>query len=252
MKNGLKPSILGLLLLPALGMAIGCSSSDPAPEARPSAPPSSPSSPASSASSAAPAPSSSAGASGSQAASPASPPGTSAAEDAQAAAEAVVQSPQPAPEPTFEPKQERYLQDKVPEGNDPNAALQVGQERCDQLLSARAVDEESVLSELIMSPSQDTADAVTALCPELLPVLEAAGLGFPDGVFSVGEPSPQAEQPSIAPGTYRAYGQPEGCSILVYAGSGELLESHDGSAPVTIGADAARVESDQCYSWFRS
>ncbi|MDN3481490.1 hypothetical protein QMA10_06085 [Arthrobacter sp. APC 3897] len=164
----------------------------------------------------------------------------------------VVQSPQPAPVPTFEAQQEQYLQDKVPEGTDPNAVLQVGQERCDQLLSARAADEESVLSELIMSPSQDTADAVTALCPELLPELEAAALGFPDGVFSVGGADPHGEQPSIAPGSYRAYGQPEGCLIMVYAGSGELLGSFDGSAPVTVGADAARVESDQCYSWFRS
>ncbi|WP_146070531.1 hypothetical protein [Arthrobacter sp. 08Y14] len=245
MKTGLKPSILGLLLLPALGMATGCSSSDPSPEA---APPS-----ASSASSASPGgPSSSATPSSSGTAGASSAPETSAPESTQTAPEAVVQSPQPAPVPTFEAQQEQYLQDKVPEGIDPNAVLQVGQERCDQLLSARAVDEESVLSELIMSPSQDTADAVAALCPELQPVLDAAALGFPDGVFSVGGAAPHGEQPSIAPGTYRAYGQPEGCLIMVYAGSGELLGSFDGSAPVTVGADAARVESDQCYSWFRS
>ena len=249
MKTGLKPSILGLLLLPALGMATGCSSSDSSSEARP---PASLASSASSASSDAPEPSSSATSGSSSKAAPTSTAETSAAEDDQTAADAAAQVPQPAPEPTFEAQQKQYLQDKVPEGTDPNAVLQVGQERCDQLLSARAADEESVLSEFITSPSQDTSDAVAALCPELLPVLEAAVMGFPDGVFSVGEPSPHGEQPSIAPGEYRAYGQPEGCSIMVYAGSGELLGSHDGSAPVTIGADAARVESDQCYSWFRS
>lgn len=248
MKTGLKPLLLGLLLLPALGTATGCSSPDPSPEA---APPSA--SPSPSASSASSAPSSSATAPGTTGtAAPSGGAETPAGEDTDAAAEAVVQSPQPAPEPTFEAQQEQYLQDKVPEGTDPNAVLQVGQERCDQLLSARSVDEESVLSELIMSPSQDTADAVAALCPELLPVLDAAALGFPDGVFSVGEAAPHADQPSVAPGTYRAYGLPEGCLISVYAGSGELLGSHDGSAPVTIGADAARVESDQCYTWFRS
>lgn len=248
MKIGLKPPALGLLLLlPMLSAATACSSSDPSPEA---APPSA--SKSSSASSAAPAPSSSAGRGSSQPAAPTGAAETSAAEGAQPAPDAVVQSPQPAPEPTFEVQQEQYLQDKVPAGTDPNAVLQVGQERCDQLLSARAVDEESVLSELVMSPSQDTSDAVAALCPELLPVLEAAALGFPDGIFSVGAAAPHGEEPSIAPGIYRAYGMPEGCFIQVYAGSGELLGSYDGSAPVAVGADAARVESDQCYTWFRS
>ncbi|MCQ2001743.1 hypothetical protein [Arthrobacter zhaoxinii] len=245
MKTGLKPPLLGMLLLPMLSMATGCSSPDSSPEAAP--PSASPSSSASSGE-----PSSSAAPGSSRTAVPTSAPETSAAEGTGTAPDAVVQSPQPAPEPTFEAEQEQYLQDKVPEGGDPNAVLQVGQERCDQLLSARAIDEESVLSELIMSPARDTADAVAALCPELLPVLEAAKLGFPDGVFSVGAAAPHGEQPSIAPGIYRAYGQPEGCLITVYTGSGELLGSHDGSAPVTIGADAARVESDQCYTWFRS
>lgn len=246
MKTGLKPSIMGLLLLPALVTATACSSSDPSPEAAPPA-----ASPAPSVSSPAqkPSPSGTPGSTGTAAPTGAESP---AAEGTQAAPEAVVQSPQPAPEPSFEAQQEQYLQDRVPEGTDPNAVLQVGQERCDQLVSARSVDEESVLSELIMSPSQDTADAVAALCPELLPVVDAAALGFPDGPFSVGEAAPHGEQPSIAPGTYRAYGAPPGCSLFVYAGSGELLGSHDGSAPVTIGADAALVESDQCYTWFRS
>lgn len=249
MKTGLKRSALGLLLLPLLGAATGCSSSDPSPEAAP--PPASSSSSASRTPTPSAAPGT-AGASAPAAGATESPAGEDTGEGATAAPESVVQSPQPAPEPTFEPTQEQYLQDKVPEGTDPNAVLQVGQERCDQLLSAKAADAESVLSELIMSPAQDTADAIAALCPELLPELEAAGRGFPDGIFSVGGAAPHAEEPSIEPGTYRAYGLPEGCSLLVYAGSGELLGSHDGSAPVTIGADAARVESEQCYSWFRS
>ena len=164
----------------------------------------------------------------------------------------MVQSPQPAPEPTFNAPQEQFLDGKVPEGTDPNSVLQVGQERCDQLVSAKAVDGDSVLSELIMNPSQDTADAITALCPDLLPDLEAAGRGFTDGMFSVGAAAPTGDNPSIAPGTYRAYGAPEDCTISVYAADGALMGSYNGLAPVTIGANAARVDSDQCYSWFRS
>ncbi len=247
MTTGLKPTrskwVPGLLLVPllGLGLAAGCSSSEPANDA-------------------APAPSSSASESASAGAGKATPsksssPSAEAPEGEEAPAqdpEAVVQSPQPAPEPVFDAAQEQFLADKVPEGHDPNAVLQVGQEHCDQLTSANALDGEAVLSELIMNPAKDTSDAIASLCPELLPVLEAAALGFPDGVFAVGEAAPWAEEPSIAPGTYRAYGTPEECTIAVYAGSGELIGSFDGTKPVTVGADAARVESEQCYSWARA
>lgn len=246
MTTGLKPTrskwVPGLLLVPLLGLgfAAGCSSTEPANDAEP-APSSSASSPAGS--SAKPTPSKS------------SSPAAEAADGEEAQSQdpdTVVQSPQPAPEPVFDAAEQEFLADKVPEGHDPNAVLQVGQEHCEQLTSANALDGEAVLSELIMNPAKDTSDAIASLCPELLPVLEAAALGFPDGVFAVGEAAPWAEEPSIAPGTYRAYGSPEACTISVYAGSGELIGSFDGTKPVTVGADAARVESDQCYSWARA
>lgn len=247
MTTGLKPIrskwVPGLLLVPLLGigLAAGCSWSEPANDAAP-APSSSPSGSASGTGSGKATPSKS------------SSPSTEGEEEDAAAQdqEAVVQSPQPAPEPVFDAAQQQFLEDKVPEGNDPNAVLQVGQERCDQLTSANALDGEAVLSELIMNPAKDTSDAIASLCPDLLPVLEAAALGFPDGVFAVGEAAPRAEEPSIAPGTYRAYGSSEECTIAVYAGSGELIGSFDGTKPVTVGADAARVESVQCYSWARA
>ena len=248
MKTGLKPTprskwAPALLLVPllGLGLAAGCSSTEPASEA---APGSSPSSAATGTAkpTAKPSPSSTSSSSSSAAAE----------EEEEENQEAVVQSPQPAPEPVFDDAQQQFLQNKVPEGNDPNAILQVGQERCEQLTSANALDGEAVLSELIMNPTKDTSDAIASLCPGLLPVLEAAGFGFTDGVFAVGEAAPWAEEPSIAPGTYRAYGMSEECSISVYAGSGDLIGSFDGTKPVTVGADAARVESTQCYSWARA
>ncbi|MBD8043082.1 hypothetical protein H9638_04570 [Arthrobacter sp. Sa2BUA2] len=247
MKSGLKPPsrsrrVPGLLLVPllTLGLASGCSFTEPATDTAPAASPS-PSASSSGSGKAKPSKSSSASASPVEG-------GAETQEDA----EAVVQSPQPAPEPEFDAAQEQFLQDKVPEGNDPNAILQVGQEHCDQLTSANALDGEAVLSELIMKPSKDTSDAIVSLCPGLLPVLEAAALGFPDGVFAVGEAAPWAEEPSVAPGTYRAYGMSTECGISVYAGSGDLIGSFDGTQPVTVGADAARVESTQCYSWSRA
>lgn len=244
MKTGLKRTALLVLLMPLLGAATSCSSSPRAD----SGPESDPASPTSAATSKSPR-------SGPAKEPPPAPPSADASGQPigeSQAPEAVVQSPQPAPEPTFAAPEKKFLENKVPEGTDPNAVLQVGRERCDQLVSAKAVDQESVLSELIMNPGADTADAIASLCPELQPDLDAAGLGFPDGVFSVGNPDPHADSPSIAVGTYRAYGAPEGCTVTVYSASGNLIGSYDGAGPVSIGADAARVESTQCYSWFRS
>ncbi|MFF2676543.1 hypothetical protein [Arthrobacter koreensis] len=245
MTTGLKPTrskwLPGLLLLPLLGLSLAAGCSSPQ-----------------SVNDAAPATSSSASGSGTTGntgkATPTKPssPSPEADEAQDQDPEAVLQTPQPAPEPVFDAAEQQFLADKVPEGYDPNAVLQVGQEHCDQLTSANELDGEAVLSELIMHPATDTSDAIASLCPELLPVLEAAALGFPDGAFTVGEAAPWAEEPSIGPGTYRAYGSPEACTISVYAGSGELIDSYDGTTPVTIGADAARVESDQCYSWARA
>jgi hypothetical protein len=221
------------LLVPLLGTATACTASDPEPTPTAAAS-SSPSTPAAK-------PKAGAGNS------PASDQPPAAAEEQDGAG----QSPQPAPVPTFNETEQSFLEGKVPEGIDPNAVLQVGQERCDLLLTAKAADPEAVISELISSPSAENSEAIEALCTDLLPELEAAALGFPDGDFAVGEAAPQAENPSIAPGTYRPYLVTEGCTISVYAASGTVLGTYDGSAPVTIGTDAARVESSQCYSWFR-
>ena len=242
MKTGLsKPTAARLLaaglLVPLLGTAIACSSSDADPQGSPEA--------SATSTLSAPAPAS-ASASGTSAA--ASPSGTPDG-DGQAAAD---QSPQPAPEPTFSDVEKVFLEGKVPEGVDPNSVLQVGQERCDVLLSAKAADAEAVVSELITDPSAEVSEAIRSLCTDLLPELEAAALGFPDGIFAVGEQAPQGKEPSIAAGTYRAFAAVEGCSLSVFSTSGSLIGSYDGSVPVTVGAEAARVESSQCYSWFRS
>lgn len=246
------------LLLPLLGTAAACSTSNSEPQGTPeaAATSSSTASPTTS-----PTASASAPATGSGAASPTadagtgqSPAGDAGAEESPATQDpaADAQSPQPAPVPTFNATEESFLEGKVPEGIDPNSVLQAGQERCDLLLSTKALDPEAVISELIMNPLAETTEAINTLCTDLLPELRAAELGFPDGVFAVGEASPHAENPSVAPGTYRSYPGAGECSISVYAGSGSLIGSYDGSASVAIGADAARVESSQCYSWFRT
>lgn len=240
MKRGLKESaaarlLAAGLLVPLLGTATACTASDPEPQGTPKAS-------ATSSSSASPAkPKASASSS------PASDQAPAASEEQDGAG----QSPQPAPVPTFNETEQSFLEGKVPEGMDPNAVLQVGQERCELLLTAKSADPEAVISELITNPSAETTEAITVLCTDLLPELEAAALGFPDGEFAVAEAAPQAEKPSIAPGTYRPHMVTEGCTISIFTASGATIGEYDGTVPVTIGADAARVESSQCYSWLR-
>ncbi|KAD3515244.1 hypothetical protein GD627_13265 [Arthrobacter yangruifuii] len=257
MRIGLNKSMAARLLaaglvVPLLGTATACRSADPESRGTPKA--SAGSTPSASAPSttvpSTSAPSTSANASPSVG-------GTATGESPSAAPDGEEpvpeeQSPQPAPEPTFNAAEDVFLEGKVPAGVDPNAVLQVGQERCDVLLNAKTSDPGAVVSELIMNPSAEATDAIRSLCTDLLPELEAAALGFPDGVFTVGAHAPHAEQPSIAPGSYRAYAGVDGCSISIYAGSGALLGEYDASAPVTVGPDAARVDSSGCYSWFRS
>ena len=242
------------LLVPLLGTAAACSTSTSDPEGTPEA--AAASSPSSSGAASAP-PS----ANGSGGATPTSGAGTGQSPAADAGAgespatqdeTAAVQSPQPAPVPTFNATEESFLEGKVQEGMDPNAVLQAGQERCDVLAGTKAQDPEAVISELIMNPVAETTEAITTLCTDLLPELKAAELGFPDGVFAVGEAAPHAEKPSVAPGTYRSYPGAEACSISIYTASGALIGTYDGTASIAIGADAAQVDSSECYSWFRS
>ena len=240
------------LLVPLLGTATACSSSDSGSQNTQETTAASSSTPSVSApSSAGPGTGKSPTADAGTGESPTADAGTGESTAGQDEAEAA-QAPQPAPVPTFNATEESFLEGKVPEGIDPNAVLQAGQERCDVLLSTKALDPEAVVSELITNRLAETTEAIQTLCPDLLPELEAAGLGFPDGVFAVGESAPYADNPSVAPGTYRPYFNADGCSISVYAGSGTLIGTYDGTASITIGADAARVDSSQCYSWLRS
>jgi hypothetical protein len=154
---------------------------------------------------------------------------------------------------TFTAKQKRYLSGRVPEGTDPDAVLEGGQEICDRLTRTAKVDPDAAASAIVsgdISLSGATA-AVTALCPDQRAALAAARRGFADGGFTVAaEPVPGR---SVAPGGYHAPAPSPSCSWQVVGAKGTVLaKGSAGSAAkarLTVPAGAVSVHSAGCYAW---
>ena len=155
MYNGLSKSLGMVLLAAAVLAAAGCTSPGNPNATSTSANSSSPSASASEAPAAPPGASPSAPAAGAKTAAPANTP-TSSGE---------AQAPQAAPKPTFAPPEQRYLVSRVPQGTDPNAVLQVGQESCAQLENVKATDQKAVVSHLIEKVDAEVVAAIKHSVP---------------------------------------------------------------------------------------
>lgn len=238
MNNGLSKPLGMVLLAVAVFAAAGCT----APESpRPLS--SSAGAPASSAPAAEP---SGAGPKGSSAPGPAAGAAKTAAPAAPAAPSGAAQA---APAPTFAPAEKRYLASRVPKGTDPNAVLQVGQERCAQLETVKVKDPKAVVSHLIEEQDSEEVDAIAELCPGLQPQLEAARRGFTDGSFTIGAPAPKEGGGSISVGKYEAWNPSPSCTLAAYDAAGNTIAESNGGSAVTVPAGAVRVVSDGCYTW---
>lgn len=77
---------------------------------------------------------------------------------------------------TFTKKQKGYLADRVPEGTDPAAVLQAGQEACSRIKSTAELDRKAAVSALRNGEIPNAGPAVQHLCPTLRPLLRDAGL----------------------------------------------------------------------------
>ncbi|WP_306908028.1 hypothetical protein [Arthrobacter sp. B3I9] len=137
----------------------------------------------------------------------------------------------------------------MPEGIDPNAVLQIGQEQCAQLEAVKAADPKAVVSQLIEKTDTNMVDAIAALCPGLQPELVAAARGFSDGEYTVGEAAAKDGSGSVALGSYEAWNPSETCQLTAFDAAGRTLAESTGTSPVTIPAGTARVVSNGCYTW---
>jgi len=75
---------------------------------------------------------------------------------------------------TINKKEKEYLTDRVPKGIDPAAILEAGQEACDRITSLVGRDRKAAVQAIKSGEITGARDAITQLCPEHKPLLEAA------------------------------------------------------------------------------
>jgi hypothetical protein len=132
---------------------------------------------------------------------------------------------------SFTKQEKKYLSGRVPEGTDPAAILQAGQETCDKLASTAKVDRDATLGAVIAGEIKGAADAVKGLCPELKSLIEDTEGGYADGTHT-----------DPAPGTYRALTPMEDCSWSLVGASG-------GEHRITVKKGTESFTSSGCYAW---
>lgn len=148
---------------------------------------------------------------------------------------------------SFSKEEKEFLSGRVPTSVDPAAVLDIGKESCQRIERTAKYDKDAAAAAIVAGEIRDAADAVTHLCLEQKPVLEAAKGGYPDGTH---------EAP--AAGRYRTVSAGQDCSWRVTDAKGGELAS--GPAPgrsdnarhtVAIPSGAARFVSSGCYAWLR-
>ncbi|MCP3757146.1 hypothetical protein [Streptomyces sp. TBY4] len=146
---------------------------------------------------------------------------------------------------SFTAPQKQYLSGRVPEKTDPAAVLQSGEEACQRVERTAKRDKDAAVGSLVAGEIPGAKDAITFLCPEQKPVLDAAAKGFPDGT-----------KQSPAAGTYRALTQSTTCVWEAKGKDGAALASGP-EAPLKPGdkiiakipAGTAQFVSNGCYAW---
>ncbi|SCE12334.1 hypothetical protein GA0115249_113839, partial [Streptomyces sp. PpalLS-921] len=100
---------------------------------------------------------------------------------------------------TFSKPQKEYLTDRVPQGMDPAAVLQTGQETCDRLRYLVKADRDIAVAAVVTGEVADAEPAVAHLCPRHQDLVDEAALGYPDGTHTGA---------ALRPGRYRAPSPP--------------------------------------------
>ncbi|MFD3352501.1 hypothetical protein [Streptomyces fradiae] len=147
---------------------------------------------------------------------------------------------------TFTPQEKKYLSGRVPASADPAAVLDIGRETCQRLSRTARHDKDAAAAAVVAGDVRDAADAVSHLCPDQRPVLDAARGGYPDGTHA-----------SPAAGRYRSVSSGPDCAWQITDARGTQLAA--GPAPgataphtLTVPAGAAGLQSTGCYAWLRA
>ncbi|MCW8216115.1 hypothetical protein [Streptomyces griseolus] len=145
---------------------------------------------------------------------------------------------------TFSKPQKEYLTDRVPQGMDPAAVLQTGQETCDRLRYLVKADRDIAVAAVVTGEVADAEPAVAHLCPRHQDLVDEAALGYPDGTRT---------SAALRPGRYRAPSPTKDCAWRLTGAKGKELAagSSDTGRPVslTVPASATAFTSTGCYAW---
>ncbi|WP_151773596.1 hypothetical protein [Streptomyces abyssomicinicus] len=158
----------------------------------------------------------------------------------------------------FSAKEKEYLSGRVPEQMEPAAVLDLGKEACQRVGRTAKHDEDAAVAALVTGEIPDAEPAVTHLCPEYGPLLEAAGKGYPDGDHkkpAAGEYRTTAAAPSCTWTVTGADGKELAAGPGAGGGDGAGSDSgagKDGTYTMTVPSGAARLVSSGCYAWLRA
>ncbi|MFJ3705867.1 MULTISPECIES: hypothetical protein [Streptomyces] len=145
---------------------------------------------------------------------------------------------------SFTEKQKEYLTDRVPEGMDPAAVLQTGQETCDRLRYLVKADRDIAVGAIVSGEVADAKPAVAHLCPRHQDLVDEAALGYADGTY---------EGSKVRPGRYRAASPTTACSWQLTGAGGKELDSGSSATgkqvEITVPGSARTFTSTGCYAW---
>ncbi|MEU6017068.1 hypothetical protein ABZ826_24345 [Streptomyces sp. NPDC047515] len=143
---------------------------------------------------------------------------------------------------TFTKKQKEYLVDRVPQGMDPAAVLQTGQETCDRLTFLVKVDRDTAVAAIVTGEIADAEPAVAHLCSRHGDLVRDASRGYADGMY---------EGERIRPGRYHDVTPTESCTWQITGAHGRTLASGSSGkrTGITVPKAARAFTSTGCYAW---
>ncbi|MFI1190087.1 hypothetical protein [Streptomyces californicus] len=145
---------------------------------------------------------------------------------------------------TFTKQQKKYLEDRVPQGMDPAAVLQTGQETCDRLRYLVKADRDTAVGAVATEEIPDAAAAVAGLCPQHQDLVDEAAYAYPDGTHT---------GKALRPGDYRSVSPTPNCSWEITGAGGKEVAADTSttgkSRTITIPKSARTFTSTGCYAW---
>ncbi|MCX4680670.1 hypothetical protein OG413_36270 [Streptomyces sp. NBC_01433] len=145
---------------------------------------------------------------------------------------------------SFTEEQKGYLVNRVPQGMDPAAVLQNGQETCDRIGYLVKADREIAVGAIVTGEIPEAKPAIAHLCTQHRELVKEAARGYPDGTHS---------GKTLRPGRYHSVSPTGSCSWQIAGVGGKGLGSGTSGSgkrvEITLPKTARTFTSTGCYAW---